>query len=148
MDNIIALPLNQRHILVPIDFSDHSREALRAAGQLFLAGIGGRITLLAVVEPPTTGLRIQTEDIHKQMMVEADRNLKEWVREELPEVESVNTGVVAGEPRDEICEEAAKRNVDLIVISTHGRTGLKRYLMGSVAEHVVRQAPCSVLIVR
>jgi len=148
MADSTASPLAHRHILVPVDFSNHSREAMRAAGQLCLSGIGERLTLLCVVEPPTTGLRIQTEDLHKQMMVDADRNLKQWVSEELSGVGGVSTAVVTGQPGDEICEQAAKRNADLIVISTHGHTGLKRYLLGSVAEYVVRQAPCSVLVVR
>lgn len=136
------------HLLVPIDFSNHSRAALHAAVEMLNLGQGGQLTLLTVVEPPTRGLRIQTDDLHKQMAVEAERDLRQWIKDEIPDLERVNPVVITGSAGEEICEQAAKRKVSLIVISTHGRTGLQRYLLGSVAEKVVRHAPCSVLIVR
>lgn len=136
------------HLMVPIDFSNHSREAMHAAVEMLKLGQGGHLTLLTVVEPPTRGMRIQTDDLHKQMAIEAEQDLRLWVKDEIPDVERVNIAVSTGSAGDEICEQAAKRKVSLIVISTHGHTGLKRYLLGSVAEKVVRHAPCSVLIVR
>jgi universal stress protein A len=136
------------HLLVPIDFSNHSREALHAAVEMLKLGQGGQLTLLNVVEPPTRGLRIQTDDLHKQMALDAEQELRQWIKAEIPDLERVTPVVTTGSPGDEVCEQAAKRRVSLIVISTHGHTGLKRYLLGSVAEKVVRHAPCSVLIVR
>jgi nucleotide-binding universal stress UspA family protein len=53
-----------------------------------------------------------------------------------------------GDAADVICKEAADRGADVIVVGTHGRTGLKRLFLGSVSEHVVRRAPCPVLVVR
>jgi nucleotide-binding universal stress UspA family protein len=60
----------------------------------------------------------------------------------------VTTSVVLGEPRGKIVDVASKWKADLIVVGSHGRTGLERLLMGSVAEAVVRHAPCSVHVVR
>jgi nucleotide-binding universal stress UspA family protein len=61
---------------------------------------------------------------------------------------TVIPAVVEGSPKTEIIQYARKRNIDLIVIATHGRTGLAHVLIGSVAETVVRTAPCPVLTVR
>ena len=61
---------------------------------------------------------------------------------------TVETLVVWGSPPVEICRIAQERHVDLIIMGTHGRTALAHLLIGSVAERVVRHAPCSVLIVR
>ena len=136
------------HLLVPVDFSEHSRLATRAAAAQIQGREGAKLTLLNVVDPPTSGLRIQTGDLHRQMEREAERQLGEWTKTELPDVPDVSLVVVSGKPGEEICEEARKRAVSLIVIATHGHTGLRHYLLGSVAETVVRHAPCSVLVVR
>ena len=61
---------------------------------------------------------------------------------------TVETVVRLGDPRVEICEEARRWGADLIMVGSHGRTGLRRFLMGSVAQSVVRHAPCSVEVVR
>jgi universal stress protein A len=138
----------EAHLLVPIDFSEHARRALQVAVDMVKKGTGCKLTLLTVVEPPTSGLRIQTGDLHKQMESEAAKHLQEWVRVEVPDVPGVETVVASGRPGDEICAQAVKRGVSLVVISTHGHTGLKHYVLGSVVEKVVRHAPCSVLVVR
>jgi nucleotide-binding universal stress UspA family protein len=61
---------------------------------------------------------------------------------------SVETAVRRGDPRTEIVDEAGQWNADLIVVGSHGRTGVRRWLLGSVAEHIVRHAPCSVEVCR
>jgi len=61
---------------------------------------------------------------------------------------SIETAVREGDPRAEIVAEADRWGADLIVLGSHGRTGVKRWLMGSVAEHVIRHAPCSVEVAR
>jgi nucleotide-binding universal stress UspA family protein len=136
------------HIMVPVDFSNHSLQALQAALEMLRLGEGGQLTLLSVVEPPTRGLRIQTDDLHRQMELEAERELQELARTLVAEGLKIHVGVVCGSPGEEICEQAARRGAKLIVISTHGHTGLKRYLLGSVAEKVVRHAHCPVLVLR
>jgi nucleotide-binding universal stress UspA family protein len=136
------------HLLVPVDFSNHSRTALHAAADMIRKTGVGRLTLLSIVEPPTSGMRIQTADLHQSMEEETARTLHEWAKVEIPDIETSQIAAVCGVPGDEICEQAAKRGVNLIVIATHGHTGLKHYLLGSVAEKVVRNAKCPVLVVR
>ncbi len=60
----------------------------------------------------------------------------------------VESGVLQGDPREMLIEEARRERADLVVVGSHGRTGLDRLLMGSVASHVVTHAPCSVLVVK
>jgi universal stress protein A len=150
-ENMASTPFfltTDAHLLVPVDFSEHSRMALHAAADMIRKTGVGRLTLLSVVEPPTSGMRIQTADLHKGMEEDAARRLHEWARVEIPDIETSQIAAVCGVPGEEICHQAAKRAVNLIVISTHGRTGLKHMLMGSVAEKVVRNAKCPVLVVR
>ena len=61
---------------------------------------------------------------------------------------TAEAAMVSGDPRSVLVEEARRWKADLVVVGSHGRSGLKRMVLGSVAEHVVRQAPCSVLIVK
>ena len=136
------------HLLVPVDFSNHSRVALQTAAEMIRKAQGGKLTLLTVVEPPTNALRIQTGDLHKLMETEATRHLQEWIRKEVPDLKTVRTAVKFGRPGEEICKQAEKRKASLIVISSHGYTGLKHYMLGSVAEKVVRHAKIPVLVVR
>jgi universal stress protein A len=147
-----ALPL--RRILVPIDFSGKSRQALDFAVPL-AQRYGARITLIHVVQPPATstwrvipgGEHYLTMDLNN--MVEAAR--KELAVLAANRVSSTVRGrtlVVQGNPYAEITSAARRLKVDLIVISTHGYSGLKRMFIGSVAERVVRHAPCAVLTVR
>jgi nucleotide-binding universal stress UspA family protein len=148
MDDIPFFLTADAHLMVPIDFSEHSRMAVHAAAEMIRKTGVGRLTLLSVVEPPTSGMRIQTAVLHTEMEEEASRRLHEWARMEIPDIEVSQMVAVSGMAGEEICSQAAKRGVNLIVISTHGRTGLKHLLLGSVAEKVVRNATCPVLVVR
>jgi nucleotide-binding universal stress UspA family protein len=79
---------------------------------------------------------------------------QQYWRSQLEQIRPVNPGIpvqhvfLIGDPAGEIVRYAADRGIDLIVMGTHGRTGLERLLMGSVAEKVMREAPCSVLVVK
>ena len=137
-----------RHLLVPVDFSDCSLEALRLGVQMLVTGSTEKLTLLVAVERSYSGLRIQTDDLHAAMRGEAERHLKEWKEREAGDLEKVEARVVEGPPGHAICEAAREGGVDLIVIGSHGRTGLPRMLLGSTAEKVVRHAPCAVLVKR
>jgi len=153
-DDIIELVprlLRIRHILVPHDFSDFAEKALRYAVAFarqfeskitllhvcpiphYPAEIGGLPAIVPVNEPPID--RIQT-------------HLEEYSKRHIPPEMRQHTSVRMGPAYEEICEAARELAVDMIIIATHGRTGLKRALMGSTAERVVRQAPCPVLVVR
>jgi len=133
-------------ILHPTDFSDASEHALRMAVGL-AKDYHARLVLLHAVEPPVyfgeLGVVIVTPDEEQQ---HAERRIATLLAGEPPfPVESVVSQGVAG---PEILRVAAERHADLIVIGSHGRTGLGRVLMGSVAEEVSRRSPCPVMIVR
>jgi universal stress protein A len=145
-----------RKVLCSVDFSDHSREAMRRAADLVVA-TGGSLTLLHVVHVPLpayadggTMLPSSGPVLTQELGAAAEASLAEWKqRAEEMGVKAVSTQVVAGVPWQMIVEALeADRGYDLVVMGTHGRTGLSRLLLGSVAENVVRHAPCAVLVVR
>jgi universal stress protein A len=137
-------------ILVPIDFSECSHKALRYAIPLAKEHAAA-ITLLYVVPK-----QYETYDyggpnmpsLEAQMFVDGEKRLRgmieDEVKDEVPAEQIVRTGAAV----DEILAAARDLPANLIVISTHGHTGLRHMLLGSVAEQVVRRAPCPVLVVR
>ena len=139
-------------ILCPIDFSQYSEHALHYA-LAFAQAHDAELELMHVVELPflpsssllgLPDLRVPIEDIER----EAHRRLGELV-EQSKEVHGKLTALVTvGTPFLEIIRRAKEREIDLIVVGTHGRSGLKQLLIGSVAEKVVRKAPCPVLSVK
>lgn len=143
-----------RSILIPTDFSECGNYALSYATSLART-FGASLICVHVIEPivPTVGYSGMTEplpiaDITEQLEDSAERELpKIAVREECAGIE-VEELLVHGEAASEIVRVAKERNVDLIVISSHGRTGLGRILFGSTAEAVVRHASCPVLVVK
>lgn len=146
--------MNVRSILLPTDFSECARRAVPfAAGLARLTG--ARVVCLHVIEPvmPAVGLSPTAEPLP---VADYGEELEETATRELPsfcggaefegiEVEDV---VARGEPAAEIVRVAAERKIEMIVISSHGRTGLGRILFGSTAESVVRHARCPVLVVK
>ena len=143
-------PFAMRRILVPIDFSDCSRKALRYAIPLAKAH-GAALTLLYVV-PPALGVgefgATEYAQWEASMREAGEQQLAELRSEEVHEEIVADSLVRAGSPAREIIETARALPVDLIVISTHGRTGLSHVFLGSVTEHVVQRAPCPVFVVR
>jgi nucleotide-binding universal stress UspA family protein len=141
-----------KRILLPLDFSDHSEPALRVAHHL-AADSGAELRLLHVVEPlKSMGISNYGHDISQNWEVSQKQAAEELMRKAcaaLPAsaVTFVHKTVI-GRPADAIPTVAAEEGDDLIVIPTHGRTGLRRLLLGSVAERVVRQAPCPVLTLK
>jgi nucleotide-binding universal stress UspA family protein len=132
-------------ILHPTDFSDRSCNALHLACAL-ARDYDARLVLLHVVTTPPL--------MYGESFPPADPDIfrrAEW--EEFERLEIPDTGIVSerrfeeGDPVQEILRVAGECNADLLVMGTHGRTGLTRLLMGSVAEQVVRRAPCPVLTV-
>jgi nucleotide-binding universal stress UspA family protein len=136
-----------RTILHPTDFSDHAAYAFRLACAL-ARDYGAKIIVLHVAEPPVAvygeGVIVPVVDpIH-----DALRKKLHNIRAPNPEEVDVEYLLAEGDPRVEILEMAKEQPCELIVMGTHGRTGLSRLIMGSVAEEVVRKAPCPVLTVR
>jgi universal stress protein A len=142
-----ALPIfNLKKILVPVDFSDCSNKALVYATAL-AKQFGAELTLINVVQsyPPPP----------EMIMLESNVDAIEYGRKEL-EVLRLAVGdatpcevlLRTGVPHAEITRAATELDSDLIVLSTHGNTGVSRVILGSTAERVVRHAPCPVLVVR
>lgn len=141
-----------RTILVPLDFSQRARKALRHARALARQH-GATLILLHVVEPLACPSDLgYTPVISEEMMQEihqdAARRLEEAAEAERRLGLSCRTVLRSGRPYIEIAEAAAELKADLVVLTTHGYTGLKHVLLGSTAERVIRHAPCPVLVVR
>jgi universal stress protein A len=143
-----------QHILAPLDFSDASPMVLDAAAML-ARQTGARVTVCHVFDAQALGPRgTKVEPEMEQMMKEGDveRTIHEALRNHaegaLEGVEMDTVVITHSNAATGICEYAAEQDVDLIVLSTHGRTGLSHMLIGSVAEQVVRHAPCPVLSLR
>jgi universal stress protein A len=137
-------------ILVPLDFSDPSRSALRYARSL-AEQTGGKLILFYALEPVATPdfafhpLMLEPAEAAKAAELQLEKICDQ---EGVPESLVEHTVVRSGAAHTQIANLAEKLGADLIVISTHGNTGLKHVLMGSTAERVVRHAPCPVLVVR
>lgn len=140
-------PANVKRILVPVDFSDPSLQAVRCAAA-FAQHLHARVTLLHVVEPMATpDLEYLPMAYNVDRIIKlAERKLRVLSKPEGQEPALVEQTLVrTGKPFREITEAARELASDLIIISTHGYTGLERALLGSTAERVVRHAPCPVL---
>jgi universal stress protein A len=133
-------------ILVPIDFSAPSVAALHYAREL-AAGRGATLIVLHVVDPFHPDWRMDTGTLQRAAHDQARHRLRELLARELPDTRTVPE-LREGHPVEEITAVAQKSGADLIVIATHGRSGLRHVLIGSVTERVVRHAPCAVLVLR
>jgi universal stress protein A len=143
----MSLRIRYAKVLAPIDFSNRSRELLQYAAA-FAREHESRLILLHVVEPVIYSADLGTfaaplQTISYEMKKAAQEKLAEWAKEEAGI--SVRTIVVVGTPFQQITNAAAREKADLIILTTHGFTGLKHILMGSTAERVVRHAACPVL---
>ena len=139
-------------ILVPIDFSDYSKNALKYAAD-FAQNFKAKIYLIYVIEPviypadfSIGQVTIPTPDVdmNTRAQSELDSLAKSFVESSI-EVETI---IKSGKPFVEINETASEKDIDLIIIATHGHTGVEHLLFGSTAEKVVRKAPCPVLTLR
>ncbi len=138
-------------ILCPVDFSETSDQALAYATELarqFQAGIKLLHVIQLPAHPMDTNDLMPLEDFETEYAARFQAQLEGLVQRERDkgvEVEGLQT---TGIPHDEIIHAAEELNADLIVMGTHGRTGLAHFLIGSVAERVVRMSPLPVLTVR
>jgi nucleotide-binding universal stress UspA family protein len=140
-------------ILVPTDFSDYSKPALRY-GCEFARRFGAELHLLNSVEdvypmvPESGMLLVPPEEYLSGLKQTAERRLAAIPEAKLVQGIPIVRHVAVGTPFVEIVRYAKGYEIDLIILGTHGRTGISHMLMGSVAERVVRKAPCPVLTVR
>jgi nucleotide-binding universal stress UspA family protein len=137
-------------IVVPTDFSAPSKEAVRYASALAKT-CGARLCLVFVYMPLMIVDGLEGYAVirsNEQMLKHVRRRLATFARDEIDETIPVQREVRIGAPHREIVAEAKEAGADLIVIATHGYTGLKHAFIGSTAERVVRHASCPVLVVR
>jgi universal stress protein A len=138
-----------KKICCPIDFSEASRFALSEAAAL-ASTLDGELTLLHVHEPTTVtgdGVAPRIEDF-ESLRPSLERRLVGWAEEAGSPRPRVVSRVLPGVPAEEILRFALAERFDLLVMGTHGRTGLSHFILGSVVEKVIRHAPCPVLVVR
>jgi nucleotide-binding universal stress UspA family protein len=136
-------------ILVPTDFSEHSMQAIRYACEI-ADRFSAELHLLNVVQPvvlatPYAGA-VPEEALYP--VPGAEKELAELTDPGFEKVKAIERTVRMGTPFVEIVRHAKENDIDLIVMGTHGRGVLMHALIGSVAERVVRKAPCPVLTVR
>jgi universal stress protein A len=142
-----------KRILVPVDFSDPSMRALDYAIG-FSRRINSQLTVLHVVEPvyypiasDTYGVGLDLGNVYAEIERAARIQLSRLAAKLAARRVAARSLLSFGTAPQSIVETANKLKADLIVMSTHGRTGLSHVLMGSVAERVVRTAPCPVMTV-
>jgi len=138
-----------KKILVPLDGSSFAEEALPHARELAECG-GAEIVLARVDEPyePPPGIFVPATAIPEVVRLSAGEYLEQLVSRLRLAGIKVESAVLDGKVADAILKYAGEEGVDLIVMSTHGRTGISRLLMGSVAEQIVHGAHCPVLLMR
>ena len=140
------------HVICATDFSETSHAAVELAGRLAQQR-GARLHLLHVVENPfhqpwlTGTVGIDFAELLRLRIDDAERELKTLAGKLPPTAPRPLSSVMIGRPADEIVRHALDYDADLIVIGTHGHDGIQRVLLGSVADRVIRQAMCPVLVV-
>lgn len=139
-------------ILIAIDFSENSEQAFEYA--LTLAKqFKSELTIMHVINEPVD-LRgfyvphISFEQLEKEIEEGAQKMMEKFCQTKLADFGNYTTSIVSGIPYEEIIKKAADSNSSLIVLGTHGRTGLDHIIFGSTAERVVRSAACPVLTIR
>lgn len=141
------------HILTSTDFSNTSDFGVREAAKLAKL-TGAKVTLVHVFEPGppmvADGVGVSGSLGNDNEIITAARRSLERVRDkDLRGVDNVEIELLQGSSASAtLCEYAEKNGIDMIVLSTHGRTGLAHLLIGSVAERVVRHASCAVMTIR
>ena len=144
-----------RRIMIPIDYSDNSKAAL-AYGAQFAQSFGASLDIIHVWDRPT----YLTDAVMVQRPGEAHKPIGELIREnaqhdmaeflsqlQLPSGLETSSRLLSGEPASALLTELKKGEHDLVILSTHGRTGLAHLLLGSIAEKLVRLSPVPVLTV-
>jgi nucleotide-binding universal stress UspA family protein len=140
-----------QHMLVPIDFSTTADRALAYAIAL-AQQLQARLTLLHVFDLTPLTMGDAATGIPVPAVNALEIEVQQLLQARLEQVQRAglqgDSLLVQGTPTQTIVDTAGAQGVDLIVMGTHGRTGLAHVFLGSVAEHVIRQAPCPVLVIR
>jgi nucleotide-binding universal stress UspA family protein len=143
--------MTAKHILVPTDFSEYADYALDYAIELAKT-FQARLTVLYVLHLSSLALGEAPPTVLADIWEAMETNAQQQMQMALARVQEAglqgDSAIVEGIPFQAILDTAKDKEADLIVMGTHGRTGLTHALMGSVAEKVVRLAPCPVLVTR
>lgn len=141
-----------KKILCPTDFSEPSQKGVAAAIEL-AEYFGAEVTLISVVTPvypvaaPGVPASYKIGEFYEEMVEHTTRSLERIEKEAVPPGMRSQRIVARGNAADAIVQHAATEAVDVIVIATHGWTGWRKWVFGSVADQVVRFAPCPVLTI-
>ncbi|NTW46595.1 MAG: universal stress protein [Chlorobaculum sp.] len=138
-----------KSILCPIDFSDASKNAYRYACE-FAKSMGSKVALLNVIEPRpiAADMSLNYIPLEEDLAAAAREDFIPMVDEAKAAGIDVSADVMIGMPAETILQQIADLDVSMLIMGSHGKTGLSRLLMGSVAEAVVRKANIPVLIVK
>jgi nucleotide-binding universal stress UspA family protein len=141
---------NPRHILVPVDFSDSSARALRHAAKRAAESRGSLIIVHVVpADYGWSGIgRNELRDLDRSLQRQAADRLRAFAEDNVHDDVAADLEVRVGQPAEQILAAARDSKCDSITLSTHGLTGLDRYLIGSVAHRVAQLAPCPVVLLR
>lgn len=146
--------LGFKHVVVPFDFSENSTVVVPAV-RFLSENFGSKFTFLYSVEPVPQFVEMPTEAVFSTYFFRALEEAPDRARDHFAEIRKkhlegidADLEVCHGIPHKEILQFVKKTSADLVLMATHGWTGLKHYLLGSVAEKVLHKASCSVLTVR
>ena len=145
------LPIKK--ICCPTDFSEPSYEALKVAcemathfkAELFLVHVVTPIPVIPIHDDPTS---FNLPLYEKEMEQSAEKSLKKMQQEKVSQSIQSRTAVIQGDPATQIVNLADTEHMDMIIIATHGFTGWRKFMFGSVTEKVIRYANCPVLSIR
>jgi universal stress protein A len=141
-----------RSILVPIDFSAHSKNALKYAiplAEKFRASVHLVYVVEPTVYPADLGFgQVVLPGVEDELREKGADELEQLILREIGGTVKATSSVRTGSPHQEILREAEEQGVDLIVVATHGHSGVEHILFGSTADRIVRHAKCPVLTIR
>jgi nucleotide-binding universal stress UspA family protein len=144
--------LGIKSILVPIDFSAHSRNSLKYAVPL-AKKFGASLHLVYVVEPTIYPAdlgfgQVVLPGVEEELREKGTSELRSLIEREIGNAVKASSAVRSGNPYQEILREAEDNGADLIVVATHGHSGVEHMLFGSTADRLVRHSPVPVLTIR
>lgn len=140
---------NVKKVLAPIDFSENSKEAMRSAWEL-ATELNAEMHIVNVVAVHHSFLEQRSTEITREASIAegAEEELLRIRKDDFGNSPKIVTAVLTGAPVVKLCEYAKQNQIDLIMLATHGHTGSEFLTIGSVAEKIARNAPCSVLVYR
>ncbi len=146
--------VSPKRILWPTDFSSLSMHGARYA-RGFRDVFGAQLHVIHVIPPPlspdvaiTLPTEVPVAYTDTDLLAACRKRLAEVIAQQFEQTEGIVSDAFFGHPWSAICKYARQAEIDLIIVSTHGRTGLRHVLIGSTAERVVQHAPCPVLVVK